>query len=125
MTTSPSPATPDKTLSRDLASGALALAIAEIAEDAARLILPYWRSDTAVETKSDDIPVTQADRAAEALILGGQPFQDQGLGRAVGLGHGAVVGLGLYSGVVAPERQDDARGVFGDLGDGQGQSAGL
>ena len=31
MTTSPSPATPDKTLSRDLASGALALAIAEIA----------------------------------------------------------------------------------------------
>ncbi|MEC7796974.1 MAG: 3'(2'),5'-bisphosphate nucleotidase CysQ [Pseudomonadota bacterium] len=69
MTTSPSPATPDKTLSRDLASGALALAIAEIAEDAARLILPYWRSDTAVETKSDDSPVTQADRAAEALIL--------------------------------------------------------
>ena len=69
MTTSPSPATADKTLSRDLASGALALAIAEIAEDAARLILPYWRSDTAVETKSDDSPVTQADRAAEALIL--------------------------------------------------------
>ncbi len=69
MTTFPSPATPDKTLSRDLASGALALAIAEIAEDAARLILPYWRSDTAVETKSDDSPVTQADRAAEALIL--------------------------------------------------------
>ncbi len=69
MTTFPSPATADKTLSRDLASGALALAIAEIAEDAARLILPYWRSDTAVETKSDDSPVTQADRAAEALIL--------------------------------------------------------
>ena len=69
MPTSPSPATPDKTLSRDLASGALALAIAEIAEDAARLILPYWRSDTAVETKSDDSPVTQADRAADALIL--------------------------------------------------------
>ena len=69
MTTSPSPATPDKTLSRDLASGALALAIAEIAADAARLLLPYWRSDTAVETKSDDSPVTQADRAAEALIL--------------------------------------------------------
>ncbi|WP_191554578.1 3'(2'),5'-bisphosphate nucleotidase CysQ [Brevundimonas aurantiaca] len=69
MTTFPSPATADKTLSRDLTSGALALAIAEIAEDAARLILPYWRSDTAVETKSDDSPVTQADRAAEALIL--------------------------------------------------------
>ena len=64
MTTSPT-----NTLALDLESGALALAIAEIAEDAARLILPYWRSDTAVETKSDDSPVTQADRAAEALIL--------------------------------------------------------
>lgn len=56
-------------LSQDLESGALALAIAEIAEDAARVILPFWRNDTAVETKSDDSPVTQADRAAEALIL--------------------------------------------------------
>ncbi|WAC59582.1 3'(2'),5'-bisphosphate nucleotidase CysQ [Brevundimonas sp. SL130] len=64
MTTSPM-----NTLSQDLESGTLALAIAEIAEDAARVILPYWRSDTAVETKSDDSPVTQADRAAEALIL--------------------------------------------------------
>jgi 3'(2'), 5'-bisphosphate nucleotidase len=64
MTTSPT-----NTLSQDLESGALALAIAEIAEDAARVILPFWRSDTAVETKSDDSPVTQADRAAEALIL--------------------------------------------------------
>lgn len=58
-----------QTLSQDLESGALALAIAEIAEDAARVILPFWRNDTAVETKSDDSPVTQADRAAEALIL--------------------------------------------------------
>lgn len=58
-----------QTLSQDLESGALALAIAEIAEDAARVILPFWRKDTAVETKSDDSPVTQADRAAEALIL--------------------------------------------------------
>ena len=64
MTTSPT-----NTLSQDLESGALALAIAEIAEDAARVILPFWRNDTAVETKSDDSPVTQADRAAEALIL--------------------------------------------------------
>lgn len=64
MTTSPT-----NTLALDLESGALSLAIAEIAEDAARLILPYWRSNTAVETKSDDSPVTQADRAAEALIL--------------------------------------------------------
>ncbi|MBA4808336.1 3'(2'),5'-bisphosphate nucleotidase CysQ [Brevundimonas sp.] len=64
MTTSPS-----KKLALDLNSGALSVAIAEIAEDAARVILPYWRNDTAVETKSDDSPVTQADRAAEALIL--------------------------------------------------------
>ncbi|KAK0351144.1 hypothetical protein LTR94_026154, partial [Friedmanniomyces endolithicus] len=64
MTSSPS-----APLARDLESGALSLAIAEIAEDAARLILPYWRTGAAVETKSDDSPVTQADRAAEALIL--------------------------------------------------------
>ena len=56
-------------LARDLRSGALALTLADIAEEAARLILPYWRTDTAVELKSDDSPVTQADRAAEALIL--------------------------------------------------------
>lgn len=56
-------------LERDLKSGALSLAIAEIAEEAARLILPYWRTGAAVETKADDSPVTQADRAAEALIL--------------------------------------------------------
>ena len=64
MTTSPT-----NTLALDLESGALSLAIAEIAEEAARLILPYWRSNTAVATTSDDRPVTQADRAAEALIL--------------------------------------------------------
>ena len=58
-----------KTLQADLASGALAEAIADIAEDAARLILPHWRMDTAVETKADASPVTEADRAAEALIL--------------------------------------------------------
>lgn len=62
--------TPDTgRLKRNLKSGALALAIADIAEEAARLILPYWRVETAVELKPDDSPVTQADRAAEALIL--------------------------------------------------------
>lgn len=65
---------PEKTsndpVSRDLASGALHDAIADIAEDAARLILPYWRSGAAVQTKSDDSPVTLADQQAEALILG-------------------------------------------------------
>ena len=56
-------------LARDLESGALSLTLAEIAEDAARVILPFWRADATVETKADDSPVTQADRAAEALIL--------------------------------------------------------
>ncbi len=56
-------------LETDLASGALAETIADIAEEAARLILPYWRVGTAVETKSDASPVTEADRAAETLIL--------------------------------------------------------
>jgi len=56
-------------LIRNLDSGALSLNIAEIAEEAARVILPFWRAGTAVETKADDSPVTQADRAAEALIL--------------------------------------------------------
>ena len=69
MTIASSPVPSHADLERDLKSGALALTLAEIAEEAARLILPYWRAGTAVETKSDDSPVTQADRAAEALIL--------------------------------------------------------
>ncbi|WP_372708091.1 3'(2'),5'-bisphosphate nucleotidase CysQ [Brevundimonas sp.] len=58
-----------KRLTADLASGALTVALADIAEDAARVILPYWRNGVAVETKSDDSPVTLADQQAEALIL--------------------------------------------------------
>lgn len=58
-----------QTLQADLASGVLAEAIADIAEDAARVILPYWRVGTAVETKMDNSPVTRADQEAEALIL--------------------------------------------------------
>ncbi|MBJ7446513.1 MAG: 3'(2'),5'-bisphosphate nucleotidase CysQ [Brevundimonas sp.] len=53
----------------DLASGALTEALADIAEDAARVILPYWRTGTVVTTKADDSPVTLADQQAEALIL--------------------------------------------------------
>lgn len=53
----------------DAPHNALTDALAEIAEEAARLILPYWRAGTAVETKADDSPVTCADREAEALIL--------------------------------------------------------
>lgn len=51
-------------------SADLGLALAEIAEDAARLILPYFRNaTTAVQHKGDDSPVTEADQAAERLIL--------------------------------------------------------
>ena len=57
------------TVTRDLASGVLHDAIADIAEDAARVILPYWRTGAAVQVKSDDSPVTLADQEAEALIL--------------------------------------------------------
>jgi 3'(2'), 5'-bisphosphate nucleotidase len=56
-------------LTADLASGALTEALADLAEDAARVILPYWRTGVVAETKADDSPVTRADREAEALIL--------------------------------------------------------
>ena len=56
-------------LTDDLASGQLTEALADIAEDAARVILPYWRTGVVAEAKSDASPVTQADREAEALIL--------------------------------------------------------
>lgn len=58
-----------KRLTADLASGALTEALADIAEDAARVILPYWRNGVVVEAKADDSPVTRADQEAEALIL--------------------------------------------------------
>ena len=48
---------------------ALGVALAEIAEEAGRLILPLWRSGLDVQTKSDSSPVTVADQRAEALIL--------------------------------------------------------
>jgi 3'(2'), 5'-bisphosphate nucleotidase len=43
--------------------------LAEICEAAARLILPLWRSGLEVTHKSDESPVTEADRQGEALIL--------------------------------------------------------
>ncbi len=43
--------------------------LAEIAEAASAVILPYWRNGVTVENKADDSPVTRADREAEALIL--------------------------------------------------------
>jgi 3'(2'), 5'-bisphosphate nucleotidase len=56
-------------LTADLASGALNDRLAALAEEASRVILPYWRADAEVFTKADDSPVTLADRAAEDLIL--------------------------------------------------------
>ena len=47
----------------------LGRALAEIVEEAAELILPYWRSTVTVERKPDASPVTEADRRAEDLIL--------------------------------------------------------
>ncbi len=43
--------------------------LAEICEAAAALILPLWRSGLTVLHKADESPVTEADRAGEALIL--------------------------------------------------------
>ena len=43
--------------------------LAEIAIEAARLILPLWRSGIAVRNKADSSPVTEADLRAETLIL--------------------------------------------------------
>jgi 3'(2'), 5'-bisphosphate nucleotidase len=42
---------------------------ADIVEAASAVILPLWRSGITVDTKSDDSPVTEADRRGEALIL--------------------------------------------------------
>lgn len=43
--------------------------LAEVAEEAAELILPFWRAELTVERKADESPVTEADRRAEELIL--------------------------------------------------------
>ena len=56
-------------LSSDLASRALHDTLADIAEEAAAVILPYWRAGGEVFSKADDSPVTLADQKAEALIL--------------------------------------------------------
>lgn len=53
----------------DLASGALEAEIADLAEAAGALILPYWRTGIVAGRKADDSPVTEADERAEAMIL--------------------------------------------------------
>ena len=43
--------------------------LAEIVEEAAAVILPFWKSELEVVQKADLSPVTEADRAGERLIL--------------------------------------------------------
>lgn len=57
------------TLSKSHDADALGSVLAEIAIEAARLILPLWRSGLTVHAKADESPVTEADRRAELLIL--------------------------------------------------------
>ncbi|HEY5105400.1 MAG TPA: 3'(2'),5'-bisphosphate nucleotidase CysQ [Caulobacteraceae bacterium] len=52
-----------------LDAGSIGAVLADIAVEAARLILPLWRTGVAVEAKADRSPVTIADRHAERLIL--------------------------------------------------------
>src|ERR1700753_2081999 len=52
-----------------VASADLGRVLAEIVEEAADLILPLWKSGLNVDRKSDESPVTEADRRAETLIL--------------------------------------------------------
>jgi 3'(2'), 5'-bisphosphate nucleotidase len=49
---------------------AIGEALAGIAEQAGRIILPLWKSGLDVQTKTDNSPVTIADQQAEAFILG-------------------------------------------------------
>ncbi|MGH7024920.1 MAG: 3'(2'),5'-bisphosphate nucleotidase CysQ [Caulobacteraceae bacterium] len=53
----------------DLADPDLGALLADITEEAARLILPLWKSGCEVMAKADESPVTEADRRAETLIL--------------------------------------------------------
>jgi 3'(2'), 5'-bisphosphate nucleotidase len=47
----------------------IAADLAEITAEAAKLILPLWRSGLEVISKADNSPVTEADRRGETLIL--------------------------------------------------------
>ena len=55
--------------SNQSSAAALGATLADIAIEAARLILPLWRSGLEVRSKVDESPVTEADQRAEALIL--------------------------------------------------------
>jgi len=51
------------------ALGDIGSVLADICEEAGRLVLPLWKSDLVVDRKADESPVTEADRRGEALIL--------------------------------------------------------
>jgi len=53
----------------NMATNDIGRALADICEEAALVILPLWKSGIEVHTKSDESPVTEADRKGEALIL--------------------------------------------------------
>jgi 3'(2'), 5'-bisphosphate nucleotidase len=55
----------------ETASADIGAELAVLAAEAAALILPLWRTGLAVIAKSDNSPVTEADRRAEALIIEG------------------------------------------------------
>jgi len=61
--------TAEPTVAPDLEDPELGAFLADIAEEAARLILPLWKSGLAVTAKADASPVTEADQRAETLIL--------------------------------------------------------
>jgi 3'(2'), 5'-bisphosphate nucleotidase len=52
-----------------MTSSHLGQAFADIVEAASAVILPIWRTGVTVDVKSDQSPVTEADRRGEALIL--------------------------------------------------------
>jgi len=57
------------TTAPELTDSAIGAVLADIAEEAAALILPLWKSGLNVDAKADNSPVTEADRRAESMIL--------------------------------------------------------
>jgi 3'(2'), 5'-bisphosphate nucleotidase len=49
-------------------AAAIGAILADIVEEAGRLILPLWRTGITVDAKADNSPVTEADRQGELLI---------------------------------------------------------
>lgn len=56
----------------------IGIVLADIVEEAAGVVLPFWETELEVTQKADESPVTEADRAGERLILQrlGERFPD-------------------------------------------------